>query len=229
MTTLKGILDKVLDETGFSKPSSYFGNTDEAAVRARALANASVGDLLNLRHRRLIKEGTISMTTATTYSLPSDLHSFVSDTMYETGDSEPVNFPTKDQRFARINASGVGEGVLTNVRVVGGNFEIDEPKNGETLEYTYKSNTPIQATGGGALKAEYSADTDVWLLDDRLHILDIIWRWRKLHGLDYQDDLAIYKRYEKLYLGRDGSAKALNFCQPYGDGMGGPTTDLWVS
>jgi hypothetical protein len=228
MTTLKGILDQVLDETGFSKPSSYFGSTDEAAIRGRQLANASVSDLLNLRHRKLIKTGTISMTTASTYPLPSDLHAFVADTMYEQGDSQPVHFPTTDQQFAVVNASGVGDGVLTNVRVIGGNFEIDEPKNGEDLEYTYRSNHPIQATGGGSTKGAYTADTDVWLLDDRLHILDIIWRWRKLHGMEYQDDLALYKRYEKSYLGRDGGARAINMNVNRRDFRPGPSADLWV-
>jgi hypothetical protein len=228
MTVLSTILDTVLDETGFTKPSSYFGNTDEAAVRARAMANASVSDLLRIPHRRLIKEGTISMTTATTYALPSDLYAFVSDTMYETGDSEPVNFPATDMRFALINASGIGDGIWTNVRIAGGNFEIDEPKNGETLEYTYISNHPIEADGGSPTKAAYTADNDVWLLDDRLHIYDIIWRWKKLHGMDYQDDVALYKRYENEYRARDGGARSINFNQPRHDAIGGPSVDLWV-
>ena len=227
MSTLKTILDTVLDETGFTKPSSYFSNTAEAAVRARTLANASAQDLLRIPHRALIKEGTISMTTATTYALPADLYSFVSDTMFETGDSEPVNFPATDLRFARINASGTGDGVLTNVRVAGGNFEIDEPKNGEALEYTYISNHAVQATGGGSTKAKYTADTDVWLLDDRLHELDIIWRWKKLHGMEYQDDFALFKRYANEYRARDGGARAINL-NNVAPGRGGATTDLWV-
>lgn len=228
MTTIKTILDTVLDETGFDKPSSYFGGSDQASIRGRALANASVRDLLAIPHRRLVKEGTITMTTANTYALPSDLYAFVFDTMYETGDSQPVNFPVRDQRFARINASGVGEGVLTNVRVAGGNFEIDDPKDGETLEFTYRSNTPIQATGGGSLKADYTADTDVWLLDKSLHIYDLIWRWKKLHGMQYQDDLALFKRYEREYRARDGGARSVNFNNPPGDDRGGPVADLWV-
>lgn len=228
MTTIKTILDTVLDETGFSKPASYFGATAESAVRARALANASVADLLRIPHRRLIKEGTISMTTDTTYALPSDLYAFLPDTMYESGDSEPVNFPATDQRFSLINASGIGDGIWTNVRIAGGNFEIDEPKDGETLEYTYISNHPIQATGGGSTKAAYTADTDEWLLDDRLHIYDIIWRWKKLHGMDYEADAMLYRRYENEYRARDGGARSINFNQPRHDAIGGPTVDLWV-
>jgi hypothetical protein len=228
VTTIKTILDTVLDETGFSKPSAYFGSTAEAGVRGSALSNASVRDLLRIPHRRLLKEGTISMTTDTTYPLPADLYAFVYDSMFETGDSTPVHFPTTDQRFAQINASGTGEGVLTNVRIVGGNFEIDDPQDGETLEYTYRSNTPIQATGGGALKSAFTADTDEWLLDDGLIIYDLIWRWRKLHGMDYQDDLALYKRYENEYRGRDGGARPINFSHPPSDQRGGAVADLWV-
>jgi hypothetical protein len=224
--TLATILDTVLDETGFAKPSSYFGGTAEASVRARALANASARDLVNIRHRDLIKTHTINMTTDTTYPLPADWHAFVQDTMYE--DSQPVNFPATDQQFALINASGIGDGALVNVRIVGGQFEIDEPNNGEAIQVMYRSNHPIQATGGGATKAEYTADTDEWLLDDRLHTYDIIWRWKKLHGMDYQDDLALYKRYERHYLARDGGYRSLNFNQGAAAHRGGPTADLWV-
>jgi len=228
MTTLATILDRVLDETGFSKPSSYFGNTEEAAVRARTLANASIRDLLDIPHRRLIKEGTISMTTATTYALPSDLHSFVQNTFYETGDSQPAHFPTSDQQFALINSSGIGDGIWTNVRVAGGEFEIDEPKNGEDLEFTYRSNHPVQATGGGSTKELYTADTDVWLLDDRLHEYDIIWRWKKLHGMDWQEDFALFKRYKNEYVARDGGYRALNMNSHPSSAVGGPTVDLWA-
>lgn len=226
--TLASILDTVLEESGFAKPSSYFGNTAEAAVRARALANASARDLLNIRHRALVKTHTINMTTATTYPLPSDWHEFIADTMFENGDSQPVNFPATDQQFALINSTGIGDGTKVNVRIVGGNFEIDEPKDGEAIEVTYRSSHPIQATGGGATKGAYTADTDEWLLDDRLHTYDIIWRWKKLHGMEYQDDLALYKRYERSYLARDGGYRSLNFNLGSPAGLGGPVADLWV-
>lgn len=228
MTTLKNILDSVLDETGFDKPGAYFGSTEEASIRARALANASVRDLLDIPHRRLVKTHTINMTTATTYPLPTDLHGFIQDTMYESGDSQPAHFPTTDQQFAIIRASGVGDGVLTNIRIIGGNFEIDEPKDGESLEVAYRSNGLIQATGGGSTKAAYTADTDEWLLDDGLHIYDLIWRWRKLHGMDYQDDLDLYKRYLNFYMARDGGYRSINMNHSIFEFVGGARADLWV-
>lgn len=228
MTTLATILDNVLDETGFDKPSSYFGNSEEAAVRARRLANASIAEMLRIDHRELVKEGTISMTTATKYDLPDDLHRFMPNTMYESGQADPVNFPATDMRFAVINSSGIGDGVWTNVRIVDGQFEVDEPEDGETLEYTYLRNTPVQATGGGSLKAAYTADTDEWLLDDRLHELDIIWRWKKLHGMDYQDDFGLYRQYKNSFMARDGGNRVVNINNS-GTGVGGPMTDMWVN
>ena len=229
MTTLATILDNVLDETGFAKPSSYFGNAAQAAVRARTLANASIRDLLSLKHRTLTKEASIDLTTAILYDLPADFFSFVQNTMYEDGETWPADFPATDQAFAQLKTSGINDGVLVKIRVIGGQLELFDPLNGGELKFTYRSNHPVQATAAGATKELYTADTDVWLLDDRLHALDIIWRWRKLHGMDYQDDLSIYKRYEKNYLARDGGYRSLNM------GSGG-TTDLvmpqfdpWIS
>lgn len=228
MTALSTLLDTVLDETGFSKPSSYFGNTAEAAVRARTLANASVRDITKLPVRGLVKEGTISITTATLYDLPADLDGWVHTTMYEGTDTDPARFPTSDQEFSYLKTTGLNRGVDDQVRIIGDQIEILDPQNGETLSFTYRSNHPITDGGGTTTKKRYTADTDLWILDDDLHVLDIIWRWRKLHGMDYQDDLAIYKRYEKSFLGRDGGGRTLNFTGPQAASYPPPQFNDWV-
>jgi len=228
VTVLSDILDTVLDETGFDQPSSYFGNTSQAARRARAMANASIRDLVNLKHRALIKTEELSLTTAQLYDMPADFHGFITDTMYEDGETWPADFPTSDQAYALLKTSGINSGIFLNVRVIGNQLEVFDPVDGNTLVYTYRSNHPVQATGGGSTKPKYTADTDVWLLDDDLHTLDIIWRWKKLHGMDYQDDLAMYKRYEKNYLARDGGYRSLQMNGSDFNYYPAPQFDPWV-
>lgn len=229
MAVLSDILDTVLDETGFAKPSSYFGNSAEAAVRARTLANRSARSLLDLDHRALTKKATISMTTSNVYDLPADFRSFIPDTLYEDDKVWQAHFPMTDQEYGLLESSGANQSYRLQVRIFGGQIQIFEPVDGVDIFFYYNSDHPIEADGGSPTKARYTADNDVWLLDRDLHELDIIWRWKKLHGMEYQDDFAFFQNYKKHYLGRDGSAKALNFNRSYDDAIPQPYNDPWVN
>ena len=97
----------------------------------------------------------------------------------------------------------------------------------ETLTFEYISSYPWESDGGTP-KETPTSDTDVWLLERRLMIAAVKWRWKKEKGVDdWQADVQAYQRYLGLLRGRDGGAKALQFgdasrCPPE------PYTPLWV-
>jgi hypothetical protein len=100
--------------------------------------------------------------------------------------------------------------------------------NGETLTFEYISSYPWESDGGTP-KETPTADTDIWLLDRRLIVAAIKWRWKKEKGVDdWQADAQAYQRYSGLLRGRDGGAKALQFGGPprY---TTDPYTPLWIS
>ena len=103
------------------------------------------------------------------------------------------------------------------------------PVNGVDLTFEYVSNAPIQATGDGALKQRFDADTDVWLLDDRLLQLETLWRWEKTKGFgDWQTTLMEAKAYGIAVRGRDAGAKTITQGSESAP-IGEPYTNLWVS
>jgi hypothetical protein len=60
-------------------------------------------------------------------------------------------------------------------------------------------------------------DTDVSVLDERLHILGGIWRWRKANGLDYTEDWNKYEAAVADSISRDGSKARLNLAGAQSD------------
>lgn len=65
--------------------------------------------------------------------------------------------------------------------------------SGETVRFYYVSNEFAQETGGGDKKAAFTADTDVFLLSERLLTLALIWRWRAMKGYEYAEDMQSYE------------------------------------
>lgn len=62
------------------------------------------------------------------------------------------------------------------------------PTAGLTWALEYISEDAIQATGGGAFKKTFTADSDVILLPDSIVKVDLRWRWKKEKGLAYEED-----------------------------------------
>lgn len=75
--------------------------------------------------------------------------------------------------------------------------------SGEEARYYYVSKHI--ATG----KAAFTSDEDVFLLDDRLLTLGIIWRWRALKRMDYSEDMANYEVALEEAIARDKGARVL--------------------
>jgi hypothetical protein len=77
------------------------------------------------------------------------------------------------------------------------------PTAGDTVAYEYVSTKWCQSSGGTA-QTEWAADTDTSKLDEALHVLDLIWRFKQAKGLEYAADLAAFERRVTDKLMRDG-------------------------
>lgn len=214
-----------MGESGFLIPSQYSASLNPDDLQLVYLANAASDEIRDLGLSRARKTGTVVMTTATLYDLPSDFYAYVPDTAYADSRADGFDLPTDPQSWAFLTASGAGDGVC-RARFIGGQLEIMNPVAGEEVTFQYVSSCPWE-TSSGTPQERASADTDVWLLDDRLVKLSVKWRWKKEKGLeDWKDDAALFGRYVNSLRGRQG-AKTLTFGEPmFRDGS--PYTNLWV-
>lgn len=76
---------------------------------------------------------------------------------------------------------------------IGGSVQVKPtPTASETLKYYYITNK-IVSPSGGSDQATFTADTDSFVLDERLLKLCAIWQWKEAKGIEYAEDMQTYQ------------------------------------
>ena len=75
--------------------------------------------------------------------------------------------------------------------------------NADTVKFFYISN--YIATG----KTAFTSDGDVFLLDERLLTLGVIWQWKANKGLPYAEDMVNYNDAFNVAVGNDKGSNIL--------------------
>lgn len=239
MKTLKQLLDQVSDESGFDKPDAYIGSYDPNIAQLVATANRSAILLRDLRLQYLVKHASIPMVNGTpaftddgrilSYALPDDFYTLVPDTTYQSGRLDNAILPSSAPVWAYLIARLGVQTLPIRCRIIGNRLDVFSPMEGETIEFEYISNGTIRgANVDTRFLSEFSTDADVWLLDDALIELDIIWRYKRAKGLDWQGDFATYQKYENEVRGRDSGSRTIGYPKdwPYPNE---PYANLWVA
>lgn len=226
--TLKEMLDSVMLESGLDTATTYFANTDNAVLRLTNLANRSAirlsraFDWQGLRTTYLL-----TMTSSKTYPLPDDFRALIPDTGFTDDHYLPVDFATNPTLWAYLGSTVGAIGPRYRVRILGGLIQIENPEADTQLKFEYLKNTPVLASDGTS-KQRFTADTDTFALDDDLLMMDLIWRHKKLLGLDWQEDFGDFKDYFRTTKGQDAGAKTIiGHDEDFIPGI--PWTDLYVN
>lgn len=238
--TLKLLLDQVCAEIGFDVPGIYFNSTDENIRQMVAIANRSAIRLRDLHLQQMVRVANITLSGGTTvswspdvraYTLPSDFLALVPDTTYQQGRIDMADFPTSPTTWNYLISRSGPEGLRIRCRIEGGLLYVFSPEVTETVKFEYISKFPIDGTVGDSRlipREQFTADADTWRLDDPLIEMDVIWRYKKAKGLDWEMDRGEYQLYENALRARDRGAKTIAWpCgEPYPNA---PFTNLWVS
>jgi len=226
--TLANILDRVLDETGLVRESAYIAGTTAATRQLVAIANRSATVLRTMPFTKRRALGTIAMTTALSYSLPSDFFEYIPDTAYMEDDSNPVYWGVPEDLWAQYQNGGITPSGTLFVRQYANALSVLNPVDGVNLLFEYLSNSPVRATSAGAYKERFTVDTDEWQLDDELIIMDVKWRYKKEKGYqDWQTDAQDFAVYLRSVLGREVGASTI--APTVSEHAGEPYTNLWVT
>ena len=128
--TLLQICQAALGRAGLGKQNQFFGANDETMAH---LANESLHYLKRVFPWQVMRtEGTISMTSATSYTLPTDILYIIPDTMQADGQTRFIKFPTDDKTWWYFKANDA-TGIQYKVRIVGGALEVLNPDSGVDL------------------------------------------------------------------------------------------------
>lgn len=225
MTALS-LVQQAAGELGLPQPSSgLYSSSDPLTQQFGALANREGLDLSRRHQWQALTEQESFTTVAQqqqTAFLPSDFDRFCNDAMWNTSIVRKVYGPMTTQEYEQYQAYPIYTSVNPAFIIFTNQFYLQPaPSAGQTIQYFYVRNTWAQATGGGAFKTQFSADTDIALIPETLITLGVIWRFKKAKGFDYAQDFITYNQQVEQWTSRDGGAPKLNLTyglnrfQPY--------------
>lgn len=227
MNSLATNLNQVMAESGFVIPDSYIGNTAQDVAQLVALAQAAAVEIVEGEWQTLKKNFSQVLTSATSYPLPSDFLGFTPGTMYQNGRWDPVDIPTTPATWALLKSISGQSNLPIRVRILDNKFVTQFPTVGATIQAEYISNCPITDSSGVTPKTIFTADTDLWILDDRLFQIECKWRFKREKGLEWQTDLQDAANRRATVRSRDEGNSTIipNLVTVTGQ----PYTNLWVS
>lgn len=190
---------------GLTSPASLFGSSDPNAPLLIALVQ-EVGESLVKRHdwQRLKVDYTVPTLAAEAQTaIPADYDRMLPDgEMWNRTAGLKYVGPTDDARWGEIKALGL-TGLYGYWRLIGGGLQITPaPAAGQTLAFPYMSKNWIRGDTGTA-KSVLTADTDTFVIPERLLSLGLIWAWKNGKGFSYSEFLATHEREVELECSRD--------------------------
>lgn len=186
MTVLSACQEAAI-ELSQTEPTTLFSTTDKFAKELRVQANKSAVAIAKAYDwQALTTRATITGDGSdTSFPLPSDYGRMVLKTNLASNSSniDLVKATDLDQwDYFQNNPGILNPGLWI---VLGGEIQINPaPATGVIHSYYYISKNIV--TGG---KVAFDADTDTFVLPERLLTLSIIWRWRASKRLEYAEDL----------------------------------------
>jgi hypothetical protein len=195
MTILSAAQDAIARLVG-RRPAAVVSSTDEICVEITAIAQEAAEEIFKAHDWQDLTEfQTITGDgTSSTFALPSDYDRMVLKSELYDPNNWFWNYQhvTDYGQWLIYQNSGFGwvsPGVWT-LRKNQFHF-MPTPQAGAKAVFPYVSNN-IFADSNGNPKPRLSADTDSFVLDERVLTLAIIWKWLSLKRMDYQQEIDDY-------------------------------------
>lgn len=153
----------------------------------------------------------VSMTFGTQdYALPSDLEYFVDKTYWDKSYRWQLLGPLEAQEKNVIKYGISPVGPRRRFWIRNNRMYINPvPTNlTDQIAYDYFSNAWC-ASSLGVAQTKWTADTDVYLLDEDSFILGLKYRYLRAKGLDYTEEFSAYQNNMNQVMARDGGGRDL--------------------
>lgn len=215
--SLLTIVQNACDRLSLERPTVVVSSTDVNVRTLYGLAQQEGKELASRGTWTVLQSIQTITTTATelqSSAIPSDFDYIIPDTMFNRTTRRKVEGPLTPTEWEYTKATLVVR-VNPCFRIIGSDFYINPiPAAGNTIAFEYVSKNWCQSAGGTGQSA-WAADTDTAKIDEELHTLGLVWRFKKSKGLDYGEDFSSYERNVAQVIQRDGPKPRI-----YTDAMG---------
>lgn len=190
MTVLSALQPATIRLVG-QKPSAFFSATGGIEVELTDLANESARAIAEAYDwRALTTLATMVGYGGVDFDLPDDFDRMPTDVrVWSTAWPGQYYQRARDLNEWYDNLQFVSAGAPGWWIMLDGKLQVHPaPPVGTNVQLYYVSRNSVRSAGG-VPKAGFTADDDVFRLDERLITLDVIWRWRAQKRLEYAEDM----------------------------------------
>ncbi len=174
------------------RPPAVFASDEEICVEIASLANEAATDIMKANDWQALTNLKIITGDGVTdaWPMPDDYDRMVNGQDVHSGTwtyMRYVNAGTLDNWLdlkSLLPAIPPGYWIILQNEM---NF-LPVVSVGNDARYYYVSNQ-FARSAAGAPKGQFDRDDDTFVLDDRLLTLALIWRWKSMKGMDYQEDI----------------------------------------
>jgi hypothetical protein len=226
-TTCLQLAKDFCSRTALTQPIAIFTSNDDGFVQLAGLMNEGLDDLTTRHTWGVLQQECIHITLAAedqgllSTIAPFGLLEIIRNEIWDRTTNLKLNGPVSSSAWQTMKAAASG-GPLYNWRVQGDHLRIyPVPAAGHTLAFEYSSNYAVEAAAPASTKKPYfTADTDIFLLPDRLMPAWLRWRWKAEKGLAYVEEFRIYESLVGQAASKDNEGRTLDMSEPDSPGPG---------
>jgi len=206
---LSAMQSAILRLTGV-KVEEVFASTDKICIEIADLVNEVAADIAKSHDwQALTKVEEVVVTGALAYDIPTDFDRMpVASSIDDKTNWFWGYFPFDDVNQWLSYKSGEYSIITPGGWIIlGGELNFYPAPNG-TAQYPYISNQWAIDEQGGK-KAAFTADNDIFALDERLLTLGLIWRWQEQKDMAYAETMQTYEIALSQAQARDRGARTI--------------------
>lgn len=204
MTALD-VCQRTATTVGITRPPVVFTGITTASFEMRDLLR-ECADMIAKAHpwQALSKEGSFTGDgTTTAFDLPSDYGWLRQNAEMRTNQQiHPLLHIQNSDDWLAATTNSLNQ-VFNAWHLFGGRVQFYPAlSSGEVVRFHYQGNQYVRGVDG-TLKAEFTADNDSFILDERLLRLCMKWRYAEQKGIVYAEDMATYEEALSQAISRD--------------------------
>lgn len=192
---------------GIPTPDRLFGGSDSTGELIASILQDVSERIAKAHDWQILKVEETHLGPGEKFSLPEDYLRMPKDSRLWTSRFDtPLTHIVLSDEWLRLKVTQrLPLGAWT---ILGGNIEYNPPlASGETVRFYYLKDQVF--SDGTTTKSVPTADTDLFVLDDQVLELHLIWEWRHRKGLDYAEDMRTAEIALAQAISRDKGARVI--------------------